>query len=90
MAPYPGEHFDPTGLPPAGPHPVFPPQCGECSALNVSLKLTLKFHLKFSLKCEFGQVWRKAETTSRHLRTPGSERAELTRLRFLITLTPLS
>ena len=28
MAPYPGEHFDPAGLPPAGPHPVFPPQCG--------------------------------------------------------------
>ena len=34
MAPYPGEHFDPAGLPPTGPHPVFPPQCGECQILS--------------------------------------------------------
>ena len=35
MAPYPGEHFDPAGLPPAGAHPVFPPQCGRCSSVSL-------------------------------------------------------
>ena len=78
MAPYPGEHFDPAGLPPAGPHPVFPPQCGRCHQLTCNC-----------LDCLIepcSQVLRRAETTSRHRRTLGSERAELTHLRFQTSL----
>ena len=52
MAPYPGEHFDPAGLPPAGPHPVFPPQCGRCQLDMLGLQFDWTL---LALRCRGGR-----------------------------------